>query len=270
MAQNSLSFPVREVCSVHSATPALRHGGKGGKQHNHIDIIARCPGQNELGHAFFHPVAAFHQLHHSGNHNRGGDGPEHRAQHCRFDPRKTEQGGGKQDAGEDFARCGDKGHQHSRTAHPLEIGEVEGKAGLEQDDDQSHLTQVGGDGEDRRIEQIECVRAEYNPHGQHPEDPGNVQDLTESGGGQSGQKNERERGEHGGSSFFGQQKRLTTSAAQHRSHQPDTAVPVSRGRSSFPVILPFMIVRFFVLSRGRLLFAPFSFIMGTQQTAEEE
>ena len=35
--------------------PALRHGGKGGKQHNHIDIIARCPGQNELGHAFFIP-----------------------------------------------------------------------------------------------------------------------------------------------------------------------------------------------------------------------
>ena len=156
----------------------------------------------------------------------------------------------KQDTGENFARRGHKGHQHGGTAHPLEIGEVEGKPGFEQDDDQGHLAQIGGDRKDRWIEQIERVRAEHNPDRQHPENPGNVQELTKGGGGQSGQENERERGEHGGSSLFWTAKKADNFCGTAQKSSACSAVPVSRGRSSFPVILSFMIVRFFRVVKG--------------------
>lgn len=155
----------------------------------------------------------------------------------------------KQDTGENFARSGHKGHQHGGTAHTLEIGEVEGKPGFKKDDDQGHLAQIGGDRKDRRIEQIERIRAEHNPDCQHPENPGNVQELTK-GGGQSGQENERERGEHGGSSLFWTAKKADNFCGI------STEVISLFGGSGFPgeifipVILPFIIVRFFRVVKG--------------------
>ena len=176
---------------AHLRLPALRHAEKRGKEHDDENIVAGRARHDELRDALVHSAALLHQLHHARHDHGGRDRREHRAHNGGFNSRKAEQARRKQHVAEDLEACRQTRHEQCGTPHTPEVGEVERKTGLEQNDDERELAQLGGDGEQRRIEHIERARAEQDADKQQTDDARQVQRTEKRRQRKAAEKNER-------------------------------------------------------------------------------
>ena len=137
-------------------------------------------------------VPRLHEVHHPGHHHRRG----HRTQHGPHDgglhDRDPQQPGGQEHIAQNLKAGGDKGHHHRRPAHLFQVGQVEGQPRFEQDDDEGHLPQVRGDGQNGRVQPVQHVGAHHNAGDEHPDDAGQLELLDDGGHSQTHQKNQRQ------------------------------------------------------------------------------
>ena len=112
-----------------------------------------------------------------------------------------------------------KGHENSRSAHPPQIVQIQGQSGLEQNDDQGHLPQIGGDGKNGLIQQIQSIGAQQDAGCQHADDTGQPQLLADSRHGKTRQKDKSKGRQHNISSFGRKKADASATTIHHRSHQ---------------------------------------------------
>ena len=183
-----------KVGGVRSA--ALRHTDEGGKEDDHENVVAGRAGENKLRNAFVRSPAVFHQLHHARHDDGGRDRAEHRAHRGGFDARHAEKGGRKEKERQYLTACRHAGEQHRAPPHAPEVGGVQRQSGLEQNDDERDLPQLGGDGEKGGVQQIQGIRSQQNAREQEAENARQAEPLAQGGRRETEKKNERERGEH--------------------------------------------------------------------------
>ena len=162
---------------------SLSHARKGGKQHNDEDVIAGGACHNQLGDALVRAVPALHQLNHAGDHHRRGHGCQHGSHHGSLCPGDAQHQRGQQHKSQNFAAGGHPGHKHGGTAHFFQVGQVQGKPRFQQDDNQRHLAQVGGDGQNGGVQQVQHIGPQNDACHQHADDPGQLQPLADGGHG---------------------------------------------------------------------------------------
>ena len=131
-------YEIHDVCRT-----ALSHARKCRKQYNDKNIITGCPGHNELGYTFFGAIIRFHELNHTRDDDGRGNGSEHRSHDCCLDFGNAEQSRCQQNISDDFECGGNKGHQNRRTTDLFQVRKIQRKPGLDQDNDQCHLSQIG-------------------------------------------------------------------------------------------------------------------------------
>ena len=156
---------------------ALCHAGKGGKEHDDKDVVHRCPGQNQLGDALLRPPALVHQPDHPGDDDCRGDGGHHRAHDGRVQRGNAQQPGRQQYHAEDLKAGGDKAHEKGGTAHPLQVGQVQGESRPGENDDEGQLPQIGRNGEHGGGEQIQLGWPQQDARQEHAQQTGQVEPL---------------------------------------------------------------------------------------------
>ena len=126
---------------------ALRHPEEGAEQHNHKHVVERSPRQNKLWDPLADAAPLLHQPHHPGHDHRRGNRPQHRAHDGRLQPADAENHRRQQHKSGDLEGGRQERHQQGRTAHLLQIRGAKRKPRLDQDDDKSHLPQIGRNAE---------------------------------------------------------------------------------------------------------------------------
>ena len=149
---------------------ALRHPREGGKQHDHVYVVARCARHHHLRNALLDPAPFLHQSDHARHDNRRRDRAQHRAHDGGLRARNAQNDRRKQHDREHLERRGHKRHHHRRTTDALQIAQIERQPRAQQNQHQRQPAQFARNGEYRRIQQPKCIRSDENTDQQHAND----------------------------------------------------------------------------------------------------
>lgn len=118
--------------------------------------------------------AGLHQLHHPGHHHRRGHRRQHGPHDGGFHPADAQNDRSQQDKGQDLTAGGHTAEHGRRAAHCPQLGEVQGQARLQQNDDEGDLPQVGGHRQQVRVQSVQGAGTQQDARQQHADDPGAV------------------------------------------------------------------------------------------------
>lgn len=157
-------------------------GGEGsGKEEDGKDVITGGAGEDELRDVFRSAVFFFNEIDHAGDDNGRGRGAEDSAHYRGFHGSDGKEAGGKEKEGSELKGGREKGHENGRASYFFEVGEIDGEARFDEDDDKGHLPKVGGDGKERGGEEIKHVGPQKKSGNHHADDAREFQSVTEGG-----------------------------------------------------------------------------------------